>query len=297
MSDERRPALIVGCGYVGRRLARALKSTHNIIGVVRSESSREELGQLGIASALLDLDQTRAKKFLPRELTEQAALFYFAPPPPQGLSDVRLDRFFPMVDALPRLFVYISTTGVYGNTDGAEVDETCKVNPQTQRAQRRVSAEDMTRVWCTENQVRRVVLRAPGIYGPGRLPIERLQRGEPLIHAAEAGISNRIHVDDLVSACIAAEQNTEARGVYNVTDGNSISATEFALRVAALAQLPAPPQISMDEARLTFTIERMSFLDESRVVSNRRMLTELGAQPKYSDVDAGIRASLADARE
>jgi nucleoside-diphosphate-sugar epimerase len=95
-----------------------------------------------------------------------------------------------------------------------------------------------------------------------------------------------------VSACIAAANNIEARGVYNVTDGNSISGTEFTLRVAKLTNLPEPPQISMDEARLVLSAERMSFLDESRRVNNRRMLHELGVQLKYADIDDGIRASL-----
>jgi nucleoside-diphosphate-sugar epimerase len=285
-------ALIVGCGYVGKRLAKALQSTHRVTGTVRSERSQQALTKLGIENVLLNLDQRHSHESLPRELTERTTLFYLTPPPPHGLSDTRLDRFLPMVQFTPDVFVYISTTGVYGDVDGGQVDETTKVNPQTQRAERRVTAEDMTRVWCTENQVRRVVLRVPGIYGPDRLPIERLQRGEPVIALDEAGITNRIHVDDLVSACIAAANNAEARGVYNITDGNSISGTEFTLRVAKLANLPEPPQITMDEARLVLSAERMSFLDESRRVNNRRMLHELGVQLRYADIDDGIRASL-----
>jgi nucleoside-diphosphate-sugar epimerase len=285
-------ALIVGCGYVGKRLARALRPTYRVTGTVRSEASRQQLQSMGIDSAILNLDQSHPRPTLSHAQTAGAALFYLASPPAHGLSDTRLDRFLPLIDFPLEVFVYISTTGVYGDTNGGEVDETARVNPQTQRAERRVSAEEMTRVWCTENQVRRVVLRVPGIYGPGRLPIERLQRGEPVIAMAEAGITNRIHVDDLVSACIAAAQNTAARGVYNVTDGNSISGTEFTMRVAQLANLPEPPQISMDEARLVLSPERMSFLEESRRVNNRRMLKELGVQPRYADIDAGIRASL-----
>jgi len=284
--------LIVGCGYVGKRLAQALRATCAVHALVRSERSRNSLQSMNVPGSMLDLDRPQTGA-LPDELIEQSALFYLAPPPPHGLSDTRLDRFLRLISATPCVFVYIGTTGVYGNTDGAEVDETTRVNPQTQRAERRVSAEDMTRVWCTENQVRRVVLRVPGIYGPGRLPLERLQRGEPVIALAEAGITNRIHVDDLVAACIAAAGNVEARGIYNVTDGNSISGTEFTLRVAQLAGLPAPPQISMDEARLVLSPERMSFLDESRRIRNRRMLQDLGVQLKYANIDDGIRASLA----
>ncbi len=289
-------ALIVGCGYVGLRLARALLGTHRVAGMVRSEQSRGPLRALGIDNATLDLDQPVPKRKLPPVYCEGAALYYLVPPPSQGESDLRLDRFLRILDTPPKVFVYISTTGVYGNTDGSEVDESAKVNPQTERAQRRVSAEEMIRVWCHENQVRRVVLRVPGIYGPDRMPLDRLQRGEPVIRASEASISNRIHVDDLVNVCIAVANHPDARGIYNVTDGNSITSTEFLLRVAQFANLPAPPQVSMEEARLTFSIERLSFLEESRRIGNRRLLSELGIKLKYASIDNGIRASLSERR-
>ena len=175
---------------------------------------------------------------------------------------------------------------------GAVVDESTPVNPMTPRARRRVSAEDMTRIWCHERQIRRVVLRVPGIYGPGRLPLERLRAGEPLIRRSEAGFGNRIHVDDLVEACLAAATNREARGVYNVSDGNPCNVTDYLERVAELAGAPRPPQISLDEARLTLSPSRLSFLEESRRVSNRRMLQDLRVRLKYANFEDGVRASL-----
>jgi nucleoside-diphosphate-sugar epimerase len=286
-------ALIIGCGYTGQRLARALQSTHEVLAIVRSESSRSGLQAQDIASLSIDLDSVTADTWpLQANQFDNSWLFYLAPPPPNGVSDSRLDRFLRRIKGRPSVFVYMSTTGVYGNTNGAAVDESTPVNPQTDRAHRRMSAEHMTRVWCNENQIRRVVLRVPGIYGPNRMPLIRLQRREPFIRVGEAGVTNRIHVDDLVAVCIAAARNEEARGVYNVTDGNSMSSTEFMRRVAAITNMPAPLEISLEEARLTLSTERMSFLDESRRVSNKRLLAELGLQLRYADVDAGIRASL-----
>jgi nucleoside-diphosphate-sugar epimerase len=293
MSATQSKAIIVGCGYTGQRLAQALRSTHTVLAIVRSEPSREKLQAQSIAALAIDLDTVTADTW-PTQANQidNAWLFYLAPPPTEGVSDSRLDRFLRRFRGRPAAFVYMSTTGVYGNTNGAEVDESTPVNPQTDRAQRRMSAEHMTRVWCNENQVRRVVLRVPGIYGPNRIPLVRLERREPFIRLDEAGVTNRIHVDDLVTACLAVAKNDAARGVYNVTDGNSMSSTEFMRRVAALAHLPAPLEISHEEARLTLSAERMSFLDESRRVSNKRLLAELGLQLQYADVDAGIRASL-----
>jgi nucleoside-diphosphate-sugar epimerase len=286
-------ALIIGCGYTGERLAQRLRSTHEVLAVVRSNTSRNKLQSQNIAAIELDLDSVSVDTWpLRTAQIDSTCLFYLAPPPGKGLSDSRLDRFLRRINGRPSVFVYMSTTGVYGNTGGAQVDESTAVNPQTERAQRRMSAEHMTRVWCNENQVRRVVLRVPGIYGPKRIPLVRLQRGEPFIRLSEAGVTNRIHVEDLVTVCIAATTRNEARGVYNVTDGNSMSSTEFMRRVAAIANMPAPVELSMEEARLTLSAERMSFLDESRRVSNQRLLTELQLQLQYADVDAGIRASL-----
>jgi nucleoside-diphosphate-sugar epimerase len=287
-------ALIVGCGYVGQRLARRLAGTYDVTAMVRSAQSAAALNAAGTRAVALDLDRVRLGSLIPEKL-EQGAIFYLAPPPRSGESDMRLDRFLQLANVPPRVFVYLSTTGVYGDTQGASVDESKPVQPLTDRARRRVSAEEMTRVWCTERRVRRVVLRVPGIYGPGRLPLERLRQHEPVLQPEDAGIANRIHVFDLVEACAAAALNPEARGVYNVTDGNSSSSTEFMDRVAALTGLPPAPRVSMDEAQLTFSPERLSFLNESRRISNERMLKHLGVKLRYADMDEGIRASLEEA--
>ena len=289
---SRRHVLIAGCGYVGQRLALQLQQHYEVTGLVRSADRAAELEKVGIRALAIDLDRVRAGVAIPERL-EQEAILYLTPPPVLGESDLRLDRFLQLATVPPRTFVYMSTTGVYGDTAGAVVDESSPVQPRTDRARRRVSAEEMTRVWCNERRVRRVVLRVPGIYGPDRLPLERLQHLEPVVCEREAGINNRIHVDDLVAACVCGITNPEARGVYNVTDGQPFSSTKFMNLVAKVAGLPAPPQVSMEEAQLTFSPERLSFLNESRRVSNERMLKHLGVALKYADVEAGIRASLA----
>lgn len=291
MSSNRPHILIVGCGYVGRRLYARLADRYDVTALVRTAHSAAELAGAGIRAVTLDLDRIRPGASIPERL-EQESIVYFVPPPAFGESDLRLDRFLQLATVPPRSFVYVSTTGVYGDTGGAPVDESAQLNPRTERARRRVTAEEMTRVWCTERRVRRVVLRVPGIYGPGRLPLARLRKGEAIVRAEEAGISNRIHVDDLVSACLAAVTNEQARGVYNVSDGHAISSTTFSLKVAELAGLPRPPQVSMEEAQLTFSPERLSFLNESRHVLNDRMLNDLGVELKYEDYEQGIRDSL-----
>lgn len=293
MSPTRSNVLIVGCGYVGQRLALRLMENFDVTATVRSAEKAAKLEKLRVPALALDLDRVRLGAHVPERL-DQIATVYLAPPPPQGESDLRLDRFLQLATVPPQTFVYVSTTGVYGDTKGALVDESTPVAPRTERARRRVSAEEMTRVWCTERRVRRVVLRVPGIYGPDRLPLDRLRAREAVVRSEEAGVSNRIHVDDLVEACILAITNTEARGVYNITDGNDCTSTDFIDRVAHFADLPPPPRVSMDEAQLTFSPERLSFINESRRVSNERMRKHLGVKLKYADIDAGIKQALGE---
>ncbi|HEY8539448.1 MAG TPA: SDR family oxidoreductase [Steroidobacteraceae bacterium] len=291
MSAGRPQVLIVGCGYVGTRLARRLQADYYVAAIVRSRERARALAREGIEAITLDLDKARLGAPIPERLDHEAT-FYLAPPTQKGESDLRLDRFLQLAAVPPRTFVYMSTTAVYGDAKGAWVDESTPVSPSTERARRRVSAEEMTRVWCTERHVRRVVLRVPGIYGPGRLPLERLRAREPVVHPDEAGFSNRIHVDDLVEACVLGMTNPNARGIYNITDGNTCSATEFMDRVAQQAGLPIPPRVSLDEAQLTFPPERLAFLGESRRVSNERMRKHLGVVLRYADLDEGIRQAL-----
>jgi nucleoside-diphosphate-sugar epimerase len=292
MADGRPHVLIAGCGYVGQRLAERLRDRFEVAAMVRTSEKAAALERQGIKALAIDLDRVRAGGATLPERLDQEAIVYLTPPPNAGESDLRLDRFLHLAIVPPKAFVYISTTGVYGDTEGGFVDESTPVQPRTERARRRVSAEEMTRVWCTERRVRRVVLRVPGIYGPGRLPLDRLKQREPVVCPEDAGITNRIHVDDLVTACELAVVNREARGVYNVTDGNSISSTAFFDAVANIAGLPCPPRVSMEEAQLTFSPERLSFLNESRRVGNERMLKHLGVTLQYADIEAGIRACL-----
>jgi nucleoside-diphosphate-sugar epimerase len=158
---------------------------------------------------------------------------------------------------------------------------------------RRLEAETKVRAWAESRSLSWCVLRVAGIYGPGRLPLDRLRRAVPAIALSEAAPGNRIHVADLVTACVAAGFRAVAdRRIYNVSDGSAVSLTEYLTRVAAIADLPPPPLISRAEAERTLSASSWSFLAESRRVDNSRMLEELGAELMYRDLDAGIRASL-----
>ena len=238
----------------------------------------------------LDLDGPDPE---PLPLPRAYRVLYTVPPAADGDRDRRLMRFLDLLDPPPSRFVYIGTSGVYGDCRGELVDETRAPRPSTDRARRRLGAEAALRQWSDRRAVPVVVLRAPGIYGPGRLGIDRIRAGTPVIREDEAYPGNRIHVDDLATCCLAALSPEAPAGIYNVADGDHRSSSWFAETVARLAGLPAPPTVSRAEARRTFSASRLSFLEESRRLDNRKMREVLGAEPRYPDAEEGIRASLA----
>jgi nucleoside-diphosphate-sugar epimerase len=280
---------IVGCGYTGLRLAERWLNLKRIVrGFGTRPESLRQIAATGATPAQLNLDLPPPA---PLDLDGQL-VYYTVPPAPAGDRDHRVERLLEHVAGTPRRFIYLSTTGVYGNRGGL-VDEETPPAPQSERAVRRLAAEDAVRGWADSHAISWCILRIPGIYGPGRLPLERLRRREPAIDPQEATPSNRIHVDDLITACIAAGSTSRADGrLYNVTDGSDDSLTAYLQRVARIGDLPPPPLISRAEAQKTLSATSWSFLSESRRVDNRRMLQELGVALAYHDLDAGIRASF-----
>jgi nucleoside-diphosphate-sugar epimerase len=139
------------------------------------------------------------------------------------------------------------------------------------------------------------VLRVPGIYGPGRLPLERLRRAEPLPQAALARPGNRIHVDDLVQALrLALLHPAAANALFNVGDGDDTGTAAYLQQLAQLTGLPAPAVLPDDVARTRLSAEAWSFLMEARRVETRRLSEQLGFSPRYPNCTAGLRASLAE---
>jgi nucleoside-diphosphate-sugar epimerase len=292
---------IVGCGYTGRRLAdRWIRLGAVVRGFATRPESLQRIAAVGAAALVLDLDAPRSEPAPGQPLDETLSVegelvYYMVPPAKESDGDPRLERYLGTLARLPQRLIYLSTTGIYGDQAGARVNEDTPPAPKTARAARRLAAENAVRAWADARRVSWCILRVPGIYGPGRLPLDRLRRGEPAIVPREATPGNRIHVADLVSACVAAGVAASADcRIFNVTDGSEDSATEFLLRVARIADLPAPPLISRADAERAVSETSWSFLAESRRVDNRRMLAELGVALEFHDLEAGVRASLAD---
>jgi len=278
---------IVGCGYIGQRLAsHAQTQQQPVTGVVRSRDSAEALRAMGIKALSCDLDHEQ----LPAGCTQGEQLYYCAPPPPTGQQDTRMQRFVEglALSGQPQRIVYLSTTGVYGDCQGEWVDESRPAHPQVDRARRRWHAEQLLQAWRERSGGELVILRVAGIYGPGRLPLARLRKGVPMVAEADAPWTNRIHADDLVAACLAAMHKGVDGQVYNACDGSPGNMTDYFNRVADMAGIERPPVISLAQAREQLSPGLLSYLGESRRLSNARLLRDTGLQLRYPDLASGL---------
>lgn len=279
---------IIGPGYLGLKLgARLAASGASVRAMVRSEQAAQRVRAAGLTAVAGDLDDIWSLRRL--DLSGEV-LFYLAPPPREGVNDVRMRTFVNALkaDRAPAGVVLISTTGVYGDCGGRWIDETAPLNPQADRARRRVDAETTLRTWGRTHKVPVVILRVAGIYGPDRLPLERLRRGEPVVRESECSYTNRIHVDDLVEICIAAAEKGADQQVYNVSDGHPGTMTAYFKAVANAVGLPPPPEISMAEAHKRLSPGMMSYMSESRRLHNDRLRAELGVELQYPDLVSGL---------
>ncbi len=280
--------LIIGCGYVGERLARQyLDRDRPVQGLVRSSEGLARLAALGIPGIRKDL----ASDDLGDLPLDGAQVFHLAPPPGRGVEDTHTRR---LVAALGRAgqpirIVYVSTTGVYGDCQGAWVDESWPIQPSADRSRRRWDAEQTMRRWSLETGGDLVILRVAGIYGPDRLPLDRIRQGVPLVRPEEAPFTNRIHVVDLVAALEAAMERGASGAVYNACDGHPSTMTDYFLAVADAAGLSPPPLISLAEASGQLSEGMLSYLAESRRLSNRKLIDELGLNLRYPTLADGLR--------
>lgn len=226
-------------------------------------------------------------------------VFYTAPPPGGGHLDTRVAAFCGQVTAInrPAKLVYISTSGVYGDCGGELVDESRPLNPQTARAKRRVDAEQRLQQLAEEQQVPLVILRVTGIYGPTRLPLQRLQQDHPVLKPEESNITNRIYAEDLARICVAAALRGASGDIFNVSDGEHGTMTDYFNAVADYFDLPRPQQISREEATRVMNPLMLSYVDESRRMDNRLLLEKLQLELLCPTLEQGLAACKREMEE
>jgi nucleoside-diphosphate-sugar epimerase len=280
--------LLIGCGDIALRTADLLRGKVRLYGLTRRRDEIPKLRGRGIVPIIGDLDRYHS---LERLRTAPFAVLHFAPPPAEGRDDPRTARLVAALTKariIPQRFVYISTTGVYGDCAGARVSETRPRKPQTPRAKRRVAAEDRLRSWARRSGVSLSVLRAPGIYAETRLPLDRVRQGTPLLRPEEDVFTNHIHADDLARIIVAALHRARPCRIYHAVDNTQMKMAEYFDAVADAIHLPRPPRLPRAELEKAVSPMMLSFMSESRRLTNRRIKEELGVRLSHEDVHAAL---------
>lgn len=290
---KKQSLLIVGMGDIGTRLASRERNLR-ILGMARSRETAARARQASAFSVLADLDE-------PDSLNRIAGLApwvaHLAPPPGNSESDPRTRHLIAALGkaaakrgSLPRRMVYISTSGVYGNCNGERVFEHRPTAASNSRAKRRVDAERQLRRFAARNGIRLSILRAPGIYAADRLPLDRIRKQTPAVRSNEDSYTNHIHADDLANLVKLALFRGKPNRVYHAVDGSVEKMGDYFDRVADHFGLPRSPRITRAEAQDVLSPALLSFLNESRILDNTRLKTELRARLSHPDVETFLRS-------
>ncbi|MEM1307340.1 MAG: SDR family oxidoreductase [Pseudomonadota bacterium] len=290
--------LCLGAGYSARAAAaRARDTGWQVAGTSRSNDGLDRLARSGMTPIQFD-GSTPSPTLSDAIATATHILVSIAPDPDAATADCDpvLATLWPEIAGASHLtwVGYLSTVGVYGNHDGAWVDETTVCRPVSKRSVARVAAEQM---WldraAAQTQWRLHIYRLSGIYGPGRNPIARLKAGTARRLIKPGQVFNRIHVDDIAQAVMAGLSGRGAHAVYNVTDNEPAPPQDVITHAAELMSLPVPPDQPFETADLTPMAR--SFYGENKRVANARMTGDLGitlAHPTYREGLAAIARDL-----
>ncbi len=280
--------LITGCGDIALRVAPLLRERYRLFGLARNVARHDTLRMAGITPMPGDLDYRQS---LHRLAGLAHIVLHFAPPPNTGADDPRTQNLLGALAraTLPQQLIYISTSGVYGDCGGEVVTETHPLNAQNPRAQRRVNAEKQIRAWARKNGVHASILRVPGIYATDRLPLQRLQQGTPAIVANEDSYTNHIHADDLARCVVAAMHHAKPSRVVHTSDDSDLKMGEYFDTVADAFGLPRAPRVTRAEAQRVLSPMMLSFMNESRRLTNNRMKQELKVVLRYPTVADALK--------
>ncbi len=281
-------ALVFGCGYVGRRVAAEWAGPGRTVhAVTRSRDRAAELAREGLLPIVADVTRPETLRDLPEAATVLYAIGYDRR---GGASReaVYVDGLRAALDALPpsvEKILYTSSTGVYGPSGGAWVDELTPCRPVREGGRVMLAAEEVLRSHALGS--RAIVLRLAGLYGPGRIPrLADLREGRP-IEASPGGFLNLIHVDDAAQAILAAESRAAPPRTFTVADGEPTDRRSFYRYLADLLGLKPPRFVTPSPEALA---QQRGGADKR--VSNRRMLQELGVGLRYPSYREGL-ASIA----
>ena len=244
-------------------------------GTTRSPEKAADLKQKGIEPFLFD--GTTANKDIAAALKSVTHVLLSIAPGEDGDPVFNLHGN-DIAAAKPAWIGYFSTVGVYGNHDGAWVNEDTPCKPVSKRSVQRVAAENTWLAFSREHDLPVQIFRLSGIYGPGRNTFENFRKGRARRLIKPGQVFNRIHVDDIAGAVGAAMEQPSTR-IYNVTDDEPAPPQNVVTLAAELLGVEPPPEVDFETADLTPMAR--SFYGENKRVSNRRIKAEFGYTFRY----------------
>ena len=281
MRDTSRKLFFFGPGYTAQTIKLFLDRNINIYGkwvfygTVREERQSEYLRKFNIEPVSFSKAETA--------LINADVILSSVPPNENGDPVINHYKNLLATHCNTKWVGYLSTTGVYGNTDGATVAETAKLKPTHQRSRRRVKAE---KEWLDLNAH---IFRLPGIYGIGRSAIERIKNGKNKSVLKRGHQFSRIHVEDIAQTVISSIKKPNPGNIYNVCDDESAEPIEVDSFAARLLGLDPPEAVPFDVAILGMSKMAKSFWSDNRRVSNRKIKKELGVKLLYPTFREGLK--------
>ena len=280
-----------GMGYSARRLAQALAPRGwRIAGSCRDASAKAEIESLGHDAFLFDRDT----RLPPNAL--QGASYLLSSVPPDDAGDPVIDRHGADIARLKGLTWagYLSSTGIYGDTGGARVNESAPPRPTSARSRRRVAAEAAWLALHERHGVPVHVFRLAGIYGPARSALDQVRARAARRVDRPGHRFSRIHVDDIATVLMASMARPAPGAIYNLCDDEAAPAADVVAFACALLAVAAPPLVPFAKAKKNMSAMARSFWRDNRRVDNRRIKEELGVSLSYPDYRTGLRAILAE---
>ena len=264
-----------GFGFTAEHLAKLLpRDEWRISGTSRRAEGVQHMNSFGVSGFVFDqLDE------VPTDVTH---ILCSIPPSEQGCPAAL--KFRAQLQRPYKWIAYLSTTGVYGNHDGGWVDEETPLTPNSDRARKRIVAEQQWQEFGSH------IFRLPGIYGPGRSQLDSVKDGTARRIIKPNQIFSRIHVEDITGILAASIAKPNAGRIYNVADDEPCPPQDVVAYAAELLGLEPPPEISFEQANLSPMAR--SFYDDSKRVSNARIKAELGVALKYPNYRVGLKALL-----
>ena len=279
--------LAFGLGYSAQALGRLkLKSGWSVVGTARTPDGVKALNAQGFEGVLFDgMSVLDARADQVKQATHVVVSI-----PPQEAGDPVLGLLRNAMGSSGRLswIGYLSTVGVYGNSNGGWVDEESPVAPDFDRTRWRISAEQDWLDFGRHSGKRVQVFRLAGIYGPGRSAFDSILSGRARCIIKPGQVFNRIHVDDIARIVSAAMDGRGRSPIYNVADDEPAPPQDVICFAADLMGLPAPADVPFQEADLSPMAR--SFYMSNRRVSNAKAKSELGVRLLYPNYRDGLKA-------